>query len=118
MGFRLLGDSVDGEAVEDVEVAPRLQALMGQTGVREAHEIVDAAAGAAVATADQPVAAHAPGLARSAANLPRALREIGVDQTESESIGALVKFSLNFQLGTNEMSRIRTKICTNLNFAT
>lgn len=45
---------------------------MGQTGVREAHEIVDAAAGAAVATADQPVAAHAPGLARSAANLPRA----------------------------------------------
>lgn len=56
---------------------------MRQAGVREAHEIVDAAAGAAVAAADQPVAAHAPGLARPAADLPGALREIGVDQSES-----------------------------------
>lgn len=73
MGFRLLADSVDGEAVED-GIAPRLQALMWQTGVRVAHEIVHAAAGASVATADQSVAAHAPGLAWSTADLSGALQ--------------------------------------------
>lgn len=74
MGFRLLGDSVDGQAVEEIEIASRLQALMGQTSVREAREVVHAAAGASVATADQSVAAHAPGIARTTANLPRALQ--------------------------------------------
>lgn len=42
---------------------------MGQTSVREAREVVHAAAGAAAATADQPVAAYTPGLAWSTANL-------------------------------------------------
>lgn len=67
MGLRLLGDSV--EVVQDVEIAPRIQALMGQTSVREAREVVHAATGAAVATADQPVAAYTPGVAWSTANL-------------------------------------------------
>jgi len=74
LGFRLLGDSVDGKSVEDIEIGPRLQALMGQTSVREAREVVRAAAGASVATANQSVAAHAPGIAWATANLPGALQ--------------------------------------------
>lgn len=55
-------------------MTPRFQALMGQTStIREAREGVQTAAGASVATADQSVAAHAPDLARTAANLAGAL---------------------------------------------
>jgi len=47
---------------------------MGQTSVRETREVVRAAAGASVATADQSVAAHAPGIAWATANLSGALQ--------------------------------------------
>jgi len=74
LSFRLLGDSVDGITAEDIEIGPRLQALMGQTSVRETREVVRAAAGASIATADQSVAAHTPGIAWTTANLPGALQ--------------------------------------------
>lgn len=47
---------------------------MGQTGIREAREIVHAAAGAAVAAADQSVAARTPSIAWPTANLPGTLK--------------------------------------------
>lgn len=70
----MLGLLGDGECVEDIQMAiPRLQALIGQTGIREAHEVVHAAAGASVAGADQSVAAHAPSIARTSTSLPGTL---------------------------------------------
>lgn len=53
---------------------PRLQALIRQTSIRKARKVVHAAAGASVAGADQSVAAHAPGIARTSTSLPGALR--------------------------------------------
>lgn len=63
-------------------MAPRLQALMGRASIREAREGVQTAAGASVATAYQSVAADAPGLARTAANLTGASSTFG-DTAES-----------------------------------
>ncbi|EGI58886.1 hypothetical protein G5I_13002 [Acromyrmex echinatior] len=107
-GLRLLGESIDGEVVEDIGIAPRLQALMGQTSVCEAREAVHAATSAAIATADQSVAAHSPRIAWTTTNMPGTLQEIDVNKI-AKVHHIFIEFSTNFQMEINGTLKIKTE---------